>query len=204
MIAKLVAYLSASAAKVALIVDEAPLWAFAAVFALDAAVSAVALAAAYRGFPTAQPWRVTRAQARAFLVEAWPFLSAACSWSPTCAWTRLPLDACSVSDNLACTRPPSGSFRSWYVIPITLATSLGPYVAWRKAVDELAYTRAVMLVSRAFFYAGVAGALLTMFAGPLAVRLGVRRGVLGSGAVAAGLLADDGPSDFLVSRTISG
>lgn len=171
VIAKLVAYLTASAAKVALIASEAPLWAFAAVLALDAALSAVALGVAYRGFPTTQSWRLSVAQVRAFLVEVWPFLVGGLLVVAYMRVDQITVGRLLGERQLGLYAAAVWLLQVWYVIPMTLATSLGPYVARRKAADEFAYRRAVMLASRAFFYAGLAGALVTVLAGPLAVRL---------------------------------
>jgi O-antigen/teichoic acid export membrane protein len=111
------------------------------------------------------------AQAHAFLVEVWPFMVGGLLVVAYMRVDQITVGRVLGERQLGLYAAAVWLLQVWYVIPMTLATSLGPYVARRKATDELAYRRAVMLVSRAFFYAGLVGTLLTVLAGPLAIRL---------------------------------
>ena len=171
VLAKLVAYLTGSAAKVALVVGDASVLAFGAVFALDAFLSAIALGVAYRRFPAGGQWRVVRKQIFDFLTEVWPFLIGGMLVVAYMRVDQIAVRQVLGERQLGFYAAAVWLLQVWYVIPMSLATSLGPYVARHKATDENTYRRTVMLASRAFFYVGLAGSLLTVLAGPWAVQL---------------------------------
>ncbi|MDH3318980.1 MAG: flippase [Betaproteobacteria bacterium] len=77
VLARAAAFLLASAARVALVLAAAPLWAFAAVQLLDTGLAALLLARAYRRFPTRDAWIWSPTAARALLTQSWPFLLSA-------------------------------------------------------------------------------------------------------------------------------
>jgi PST family polysaccharide transporter len=75
--AKLFAGVISNILKVALIYIKAPVYAFAAVLALEIALGALALGIVYRFFPAPQRWQWRRSQAVRVLNESWPFMLAA-------------------------------------------------------------------------------------------------------------------------------
>jgi len=184
VLAKLFAYATASVAKIALVLEDAPLLAFGAVLALDAVLSAIALGAAYRRFPTADAWQVSFNRVRAFLLEVWPFLLGGLLVVAYMRVDQIAVRQLFGEHQLGLYASAVWLLQIWHVIPMTLATSLGPYVARRKARDETEYRNMFKLASRAFFYAGLIGALATVAVGPWAVRT-----VLGSEYAEAAPLA---------------
>jgi O-antigen/teichoic acid export membrane protein len=158
---KLVAYLISSAVKVALILADAPLVAFAAVVAFDAFICAIGLAIAFRHLPTPQRLRFMVPRARRILQEVWPFML---SGVAVMVYSRI--DQIMIKELLGASALgiyaaalPLSQF--WQVIPLTLATSLAPFIAKSKLADEGSYRKTLILVFRAFFYLGLACAIFT-------------------------------------------
>lgn len=170
VVAKLAAYVLSSGVKVALIISNAPLEAFAAVTAFDAFACAVSLIFAYRQLPTTRTWQVSARRARRLLAESWPFMLSGVS-----IMVYIRIDQIMVKEMLGdhalgiyAAALPLSQF--WQVIPLTLATSLAPFIAKRKLADEGAYRRALVLTFRACFYLGVATAALTWLVSDLLIR----------------------------------
>jgi PST family polysaccharide transporter len=154
VIAKLVGYLVTSGIKVALILQQAPLFAFAWALAFDAFAAAIAQFLAYRRYRTARPWRPLRRTAKAILSQAWPYML---SGFAIMAYIRV--DQIMIREMLG--PRELGIYAA--VLPISQF--------WRRKVaDEASYIRTLVLVFRTFFYAGAASALVTIAASGLIVR----------------------------------
>lgn len=161
VVAKLVAYLLSSSIKVALILAQAPLLAFAAVLTIDAMLAAIGLFVAYRNFPCTQRWRRVGTQGVQFLKESWPFILSGLS---IMVYSRI--DQIMIKEMLgerelgiyAAVLPLS---TYWQVVPTTLAVSLAPFLARQRLAGEDQYRRHVVSLFRVFFYLGVAVAVAT-------------------------------------------
>jgi O-antigen/teichoic acid export membrane protein len=161
VLSRLVAYFVSNGAKVLLIVNHAPLAAFAAVTALEGLVCAAALGIAYRRFRTLSPWRRSRQVAVALGKECWPYML-----SGFAIMLYMRIDQIMVKELLGAhelgiyaVALPISQF--WQVLPMTLATSIAPFIARQRAIDPVAYRRGMVLTFRAFFYLGVATSLAT-------------------------------------------
>jgi O-antigen/teichoic acid export membrane protein len=147
--------------KVALILGEAPLLAFAAITALEGMASALALILAYRRLRTDAPWKLTRKVATSMLSESWPFML-----SGFAVVVYMRIDQIMVKELLG-TRElgiyavalPISQF--WQVLPLTIATSVAPFLARQRLADELSYRRSIVLAFRGFFYIGVLSSIVT-------------------------------------------
>jgi PST family polysaccharide transporter len=155
VVAKLAAYCLSSGLKVALILGDAPLEAFAALTAFDALAAGVSLAIAYRRRPTSKPWSFERRLARRLLAESWPFMVSGVS-----IMVYIRIDQIMVKQMLGdralgvyAAALPLSQF--WQAIPTTLAISLAPFIARRKLKNAESYRSALVLMFRAFFYIGV-------------------------------------------------
>jgi len=171
VVAKLSAYLLSSGLKVLLILREAPVEAFAAVAAFDALACAVGLWVAYRYMPTANAWRRSWLRARALLGEAAPFILSSLSIAAYSRVDQLLVKALLGDRSLGIYAAALPLAQFWQVIPLALATSLAPFVAQRKQSSEAGYRRALVLIFRSFFYAGVVIALFTFVISEPFVRL---------------------------------
>lgn len=161
VVAKLAAYLLSSGVKVALILMQAPLPAFAGVFALDACVSAIGLFIAYRKFPSGRRWLLVKTRGVALLKESWPFLLSGLS-----IMVYIRIDQIMIKEMLGEAQLgiyavilPLSTF--WQVVPTTLAVSLAPIVAKQRQAGFVQYQRSIVLVFRIFFYLAVVFCLLT-------------------------------------------
>lgn len=171
VLAKLTTYLLSSGVKVALILHQAPLAAFALVITVEAAGSALALWIAYRRLPTARPWQPRAASARALLHEAWPLML-----SGLAIMVYMRVDQILIQQFLG-TRElglyaailPISQF--WQVLPLSIAVSLAPSIARMRVSDPEKYLASMVHVFRAFFYAGLACAVLTAAASVLLVEM---------------------------------
>lgn len=74
VLARAGAFVTSSAVRVALVLLEAPLWAFASAQLLETCLAALLLRRAYRAFPARVPWQWSAPAARGLLREGWPFL----------------------------------------------------------------------------------------------------------------------------------
>ncbi len=159
--AKLVATLICSGVKIALIVLDAPLIAFAAVVTVEAATAAIALYVSYQYFPINSKWTITRVAIKSLLISCWPFLIGGLA---IVIYTRLDLLLVrkALGDHtLGIYAACIWILQIWHVVPTTLTTSLGPYIARRKALNEVLYRQALVSIFRVFFFVGLAAAILT-------------------------------------------
>ena len=161
VVAKLVAFAVSTGAKVALILADAPLFAFAVVTALEGLLSATAMLVAYRRYRTAEAWAPTKVGGRAILAECWPFML-----SGFAIMVYMRIDQIMIKEMLSAQELglyaavlPISQF--WQVIPLTIATSIGPLIARQRTADVAGFNRSMVLAFRAFFCLGVVSALAT-------------------------------------------
>ena len=161
VVAKLAAYLLSGGVKVALILSEAPLAAFAAVLAFEAMSAALGLFVAYRSFRCSQTWSLVWMQGRQLLDESWPFVLSGLS---IMAYIRI--DQIMIKEMLGeralgiyAVILPLSTF--WQIIPTTLSVSLAPFIAKQRLAGVTQYRKTIVLVFRAFFYLGVFVTLIT-------------------------------------------
>ncbi|HEY6643529.1 flippase [Povalibacter sp.] len=171
VVAKLGALCLSTALKVVLILVEAPLAAFAAVVALDVAACALAMSYVYRLHPTAGPWKRVRQRALPLLKESWPLLVSGLSIMIYMRIDQIVIKQILGDTALGIYAAALPLSQIWQVLPMTLITSLAPFITRRKAADEASYQRLLVLVFRGFFYLGVGVTLLTWLISEPLVRL---------------------------------
>ena len=159
--AKLTACLLSTGIKVALILAGAPLVAFAAVTTIEAAGTALALYIAYRRFPATQRWRPSLQVARAMLREAWPFMLSGLAIMVYMRVDQIMIQRLLGARELGIYAAILPLSQLWQVVPMAAATTLLPLIARQRLNDEAAYRATLVRVFRAFFYAGLACAVLT-------------------------------------------
>ncbi|GLS97677.1 flippase [Piscinibacter gummiphilus] len=170
--AKLSAYLLSNGIKVGLILCDAPLEAFAAVTAFDALACTAGLFMAYRRMRTPQRWRFVLPRATRLAGEAWPFMLSGVSIMVYARIDQIMIKEILGDHSLGIYAAALPLSQFWQVIPLTLATSLAPFIARRKIADERDYQRSLVLVFRAFFYMGVGCAAFTwLVSGILVIHL---------------------------------
>lgn len=141
--AKGVAYLTASALKVALIVWQAPLVAFAWVLLAEAAVSALALVVVYRRYPAPARWRWSMPSARELLREAWPLLFASLAVVLYMRLDQIMLRELVDERELGIYSAGWSLSALWYFVPLAIYSSTAPAFSRLKVQSEAAYSAAL-------------------------------------------------------------
>ncbi|MFM5787853.1 flippase [Aeromonas veronii] len=154
VIAKLTSYLISNGLKIILIVNNAPLLAFAIVMSVEALFSAIALTYAYRNFSCKQPWHLFKDRASKFLKESWPFI-----FSGLSIMVYMRIDQIMIKNMLGVSE--LGVYAAvlplamlWTFIPMTLSASLAPLVAKAKLQSEQAYWSCLSTIFRGFAFLG--------------------------------------------------
>jgi O-antigen/teichoic acid export membrane protein len=171
VVAKLTAYAATSGLKIALILAHAPLVWFAGAFLFDFASAALALAVAYRAFPTAQRWSFDTAMARSLMAQSWPFLLSGLAVTIYMRIDLIMLKAFSGVHEVGIYAAALPISQLWQMIPMTLAISFGPHIARQKLVGKPAYEGALITVFRLFGGLSLAAAIVTAIVAPLLLPL---------------------------------
>lgn len=171
VLAKLTAYVISNGIKVVLIFSEAPLAYFAAVMAFDALAAATGLVLSYKLYPCKERWVAVNATARALLREGWPFMLSGIS---VIAYMRI--DQIMIREMMG--ESALGIYAAvlplavlGQIIPVTLATSLAPFVARKKTEGEEAYWAALGYIFQGFALIGWLSSLVTILFADYAVGL---------------------------------
>ncbi|QCJ72092.1 hypothetical protein C9446_19560 [Providencia heimbachae] len=151
---KLSAYIFANGIKVILILNKAPLLAFAAVVTLETFTVACGLFYAYKKYPCEQPWRKLKKQAISLLHESWPFMISGLS-----IVLYMRVDQLMIKNYLGDTE--LGIYAAvlplatlWQFIPMTLSISLAPMVAQSKAKGDDDFYKTLGHIFRIFAMLG--------------------------------------------------
>lgn len=169
VIAKLIAYSLSSGVKVALILAKAPLVAFAAAMLVDVVAASIALAVAYRRYPTDGRWRILRTRAVELLRESWPFMLSGVSIMVYMRIDQIMLKELVGKTELGIYAAALPLSQVWNIIPITLAISLAPIIAKRKAQGQREYYDALLFVFRLFGLIAIFVSVITALASPMIV-----------------------------------
>ncbi|MBP6083759.1 MAG: flippase, partial [Providencia sp.] len=163
VIAKLTAYLISNGLKVALILNDAPLLAFAVVMSVEACIAALALTWAYQNFKCKQPWQVFTARAIKLLKESWPFILSGLS-----VIIYMRIDQIMIKEMLGvvdlgiyAAAIPLATLA--YFFPSIIYTSLAPYVSRIKLKSECEYR---VVLSKIFVCFSAIGWLISV---PIAI-----------------------------------
>ncbi len=150
VLAKSIAYLASNGIKVALILNDAPLAAFAAVMAVDGLAAAVGLTLAYRRAPCEGLWIRTANTARLLLSESWPLILSGLSIIVYMRIDQIMIKEMLGTKQLGIYTAVLPIATVWQFIPVILNLSLAPFVARKKEESELAYWRALKNIFRAY------------------------------------------------------
>ena len=171
VLVKLVASAVSGAIRVALLLLNAPLIAFAAALSIEAACIAIGMYVAYRRSPTERPWNFRPTLLRQLLREGWPLLASAVA-----VMVYMRIDQILIRDALG--ERALGVYAAalsishvWHFLPGILTVSLLPVlVIDNKGNPELARQRLVM-VFRCYFAAATLISLCVSLAAPLIIRI---------------------------------
>lgn len=154
VIAKLVAYLISNGLKILLILNQAPLLAFAVVMSVEFLFAAIALAYAYRKFTCQQPWQLLKSRAVRLLRESWPFILSGLS-----VLVYMRIDQIMIKEILG--EAQLGIYVAaiplatlGYILPSIIYTSLAPHISRVKLKSEYEYRSALSKIFVSFSVIG--------------------------------------------------
>lgn len=156
VLAKTSAYLISNAIRVALILFEAPLMAFAIVIALEGALTAIALHFSYKRFPCNEIWQKHYPEAKKLLQESWPYLISGFS-----IMLYMRIDQIMIKEMLG--ERELGIFAAitpisnlWNMIPAAICVSLAPLMARKKLAGSQDLNEALVKMFRFFWVFSIA------------------------------------------------
>ena len=154
VLVKLIAYLISNGVKVILIINKAPLIAFAAVMALDAFTAAIGLIYAYQRFTCDQYWQPIRKRTFTLLKESWPFILSGLSIIIYMRIDQIMIKELLGEQSLGIYAAVLPLSMLWSFIPMTLSVSLAPLVARKKKEGQDAYINTLSAIFRGFAVLG--------------------------------------------------
>jgi len=163
---RLLAYCGASIVKIALILGNAPVWAFAFALVVETALTAIALAMAYRGQRTLESWAWDKGIAIALLRESWPFMLAGLSVIVYMRIDQLVLRQLSNVHELGVYSAMLPFSQAWHVIPMTVCASVLPRLSILKETDPDRYRYRVLQLFSTMFWLGLGVAAVTAALAP--------------------------------------
>lgn len=161
VIAKLIAYLISNGAKVALILANASLMAFAAVMALDAITAAIGLGVAYRRYPAIGRWQHLAEESRKLMKESWPFMVSGLAIMIYMRIDQIMLKEMLGTTELGVYAAALPLSQAWHFIPMTLYVSLAPFVARKRSENHAEYLKTLIWIFRIFLFIGLSVSVVT-------------------------------------------
>jgi PST family polysaccharide transporter len=151
VIAKAIAYLLTSSVKVVLILINAPMMAFVVVIAAESLLNALALYIAYKRYPSNDIWMPNKELAKKLLQESWPYI-----FSSVAVMIYMRIDQIMIRNMLddrslgifSAVLPIASA---WNMIPVTIVTSIAPYMAKKHLEGGPAFNAALLLMFRSLW-----------------------------------------------------
>lgn len=171
VIPKLLAYIFTNGVKVVLILIHASLLLFATALLLDVIIAALGLWVSYKRFPSNKRWRFQFHLAGEILKQSFPFLLSGLAIMIYMRIDQIMVRQFVSDKELGIYSAGMALSSFWGFIPLTLSTSLGPYVARKKAESEQAYYEALQMIFGAYGAVSVFVVVLVLITGPFAVDL---------------------------------
>lgn len=163
---RLLAYCGGSVVKIVLILCDAPVWAFASALVVEMALTATALALAYRSHRTSHVWSWDKGIAAALVRESWPFMLASLSVIVYMRIDQLVLRQLSNAHELGLYSAMLPFSQAWQMIPMTICASVLPRLSILKETDPSRYRYRVLQLFSGMFWLGLVVAALTAALAP--------------------------------------
>ena len=152
---KLLAHSVSNLAKVVLIILNARLELFAIAFAMDGLLTSIGLYLNYRHNKTERAWVFNSERAKVILKESWPYIVSGLSIMIYMRIGQFMIEYYQGWRELGIFAVAQPISQLWYVIPMTLMTSLAPYISAQKAKGEKEYLNSLIIVFRSFAALGL-------------------------------------------------
>lgn len=169
VIPKLISYVFTNGIKIVLILNKASIIWFATALLLDVVVSAVGLIISYRKYPLLKKWRFQTSRVWILVRESFPFLLSGLAIMIYMRIDQIMIREMVSDKELGIYSAGIALSSFWGVIPLTLLTTLAPYVARKKTESEKAYYEALDLVFKVYGAIAIAVVTLVLITGPVAV-----------------------------------
>jgi O-antigen/teichoic acid export membrane protein len=143
MIAKNIAYLITSGLKVWMILAKASLVLFAAAGLIEMILTAIALTAAYRIYPSPDRWKWDMTWAKQLTRESWPYMLSGLAIIIYMRIDQIMLREMMGERELGIFSAALPISTAWYFIPMMISQSVGPSIAKKKQTDPTGYDRAI-------------------------------------------------------------
>ncbi|MFM5297928.1 flippase [Aeromonas veronii] len=159
VIAKLLAYTIANGLRILLILNQAPLLAFAVVMSMEFLLAALALVYAYRKFTCQQSWLLVRSRVVKLLKESWPFILSGLSVMVYMRIDQIMIKEILGSKDLGLYAAAIPLATVGYFIPTLIFTSLAPHISRVKVKSDYEYRVAL---SKIFVWYNAIGWMLAI------------------------------------------
>ncbi|MBN4866510.1 flippase [Providencia stuartii] len=170
VLAKLIAYIISNSLKVILILSESPLTYFAFITALEGLIGAVSLFYAYKKYPCPLPWSIIPKKIIILFKESWTFVL-----SGLTIIIYMRIDIIMIEDILGTEQ--LGIYAAmlplstlWHVIPMSIYTSLMPYISRLKIENEEKYKKTLAKVFLVYSILGWLICIPIYFLSPFLIR----------------------------------
>jgi len=161
VVAKAFSYLISNSLRIILILNHAPMAAFAGVIALEAAFTALALYFSYKRFPCDGQWNQNYQSAKKLLKESWPYLVSGLSIVIYMRVDQLMIKNILGESELGIYAAIIPISNIWNMIPVIICTSIAPFIAQKKVEGTKLFNRALVLVFRVFWLLSCVTIVLT-------------------------------------------
>ena len=151
VLAKTSAYLISNTIRVALILLEAPLIAFALVIVLEGALTALALHHSYKRFPSNGVWQKHIPEAKKLLHESWPYLISGLSIMLYMRIDQIMIKSMLGEHELGIFAAIIPISNLWNMIPAALCVSLAPLMARKKLLGSEVLNDSLVKMFRIFW-----------------------------------------------------
>lgn len=168
VLAKASAYLISNTLRIALILAEAPLIAFAIIVAIEGALTALALHASYKQFPLKAAWQKHIPEAKKLLRESWPYMISGFSIMLFMRIDQLMIKSILGEHDLGIFSAIVPISSLWNMIPVAICASLAPMFAKKRLEGLQIFNESLVKVFRLFWVIcfGVVG-LTWLFSAPI-------------------------------------
>lgn len=171
VLAKASAYLISNVVRVVLILLAAPLVAFAAIVAIEGALTALALYFSYQRFPSEGNWKKHLPEARKLLKESWPYMVSGLSIMFYMRIDQLMIKNMLGDHELGIFAAVIPISSLWNMIPMAICTSIAPLMARKRNDGIEPFQRALVLMFRFFWILCFFIVALTLLLSGLVIRL---------------------------------
>ncbi|HYA12946.1 MAG TPA: oligosaccharide flippase family protein, partial [Syntrophales bacterium] len=138
---------------------------------LEGAAYALGLTVAYRNFSTQNRWKISLSHAKSLCKQCCPFIIIGLMITSHARVDQLMLKQMMGERELGIYAAALQISNVWTVIPSTLITSIAPYIALRKSLDEISYQNSLVALYRIFALIALLVVVFTVIISPYLINL---------------------------------